>query len=159
MKHNLYKGLLSLAVALLISQPLIAQSGLITPVAPESPLGTRYAGKLAASDLKVDLKLTDLNIKNLNGQLAKLNHTLRNLEINLAPKIAVLDNRMVEVFGHLADNGEGNYNQNSSQPDPDANYVQASEKIKTMTKTYAADANDKLSISNQYGKVVVTRVS
>ena len=155
MKHNLYKGLLSIALALLISQPLLAQSEIITPVAPESPLGPQYAAKLAASDLKVDFKLADLKLKNLNCQLVKLNHTLTNLEVSLAPKLAVLDNRMEEVFGHIADHPEGNVNQNFSQPDVDGNYVQASEKVKTMSKTYAADANDKLSISNQYGKVVV----
>ena len=62
---------------------------------------------------------------------------------------------MEDVFGHIADDIEGNVNQSSNQPDVNANYVQASEKVKTMSKTYAADANDKLSISNQYGKVVV----
>ncbi|HUH32533.1 MAG TPA: hypothetical protein VLZ28_01190, partial [Daejeonella sp.] len=157
MKHNLFKGLLSLALTLLISQPILAQSGLITPVPPESPLGARFAGKLAASDLKIDFKLADLKIENINGQLAKLNNALTNLEVRVAPRIAILDRRMEEALGrHRADDPEdNNISQNVSQPDADGKYVQASEKVKTMSKTYAADANDKLSISNQYGKVVV----
>lgn len=153
MKHNLYKRLLSLALAFLISQPLFAQSKIVTPVAPGSPLGARYAGKLAASDIKVDFKVADLKIENLRSQLAKWNHELINLEVSLAPRIAALDSRIVEVFGHVADHPVDD--QISPQPDADPDYVQASEKVKTISKTYAADTNDKLSISNQYGKVVV----
>jgi hypothetical protein len=155
MKHNLYKSMLSIALALLISQPILAQSGETKPVKPELPAA--HKGKFIDSDIRIDLKLADLNLQNLDLQLAKLDRTLSGLEVKIAPKIALIENEIARAFEDIDVNVDVNNSQNFSQPDPesDKNYVQTAEKTKTISKTYTVDGKDKLSVNNQYGKVQV----
>ena len=156
MKHNLYKSMLGMALALLISQPIFAQSGDAKPVKPESPATPK--AKLADSDIRIDFKLADLNLKNIDLQLAGLDKTLAGLEVRIAPKIALIEKELVRAFEDFDVNVDVNIPQNFSQPDPesDKNYVQTAEKSKTLTKTYSVDAKDKLAINNQYGQVKVS---
>ena len=153
MKHNLfklYKGTLCMAIALLISQPLLAQPGHITPALPDSParkvVTPKLSDKFIHSDIKIDLKDIDV-------QLAKLDQTLSRLEVRLAPKIALFEKKMELAFENVAQEIQIINHTNDEQPD--ANYVQAAEKTRTQSKSYTVDANDKLAINNQYGKVII----
>jgi hypothetical protein len=154
MKHNLfklYKGIFSIALAVLLSQPLLAQSGSGTSapsVKPAPKAHVKFDRKFIESDIRVNLKKLDL-------QLANLDHTLSGLEVKLAPKIALFERNMERAFANVAEDFEIHVQPHFSQPNVDPNYVQAAEKTKTMTKSYSVDGNDKLAINNQYGKVVV----
>jgi len=153
MKHNLYKSMLSMAIVLLMSQPLLAQSGETKPVIPEIPAAPKT--KFIDSDICIEGKLADINLKNLDAKLAQLDKTLDGLEGKIAPKIALIENEIARAFEDI--DIRVTIPENFSQPDPesDKGYVQAAEKTKTLSKTYSVDSKDKLAISNQYGRVQV----
>lgn len=152
MKRNLYKSMLCMSLVMLISQPLLAQSGKLAPAIPVAP---KFAGKFVDSDIKIDLKLADL--KNIDFQLAKLDHALTNLEVQLAPKIAAFEKDIDQSFKNFDQNLKIVIPPNFSDPDPadSKGYVQASEKSKKISKTYSVNSKDKLSINNQYGQVSI----
>lgn len=155
MKRNLYKSMLYMALAMLISQPLLAQSGKLAPANPVSPVAPKLTGKFVDSDIKIDLKLADL--KNIEFQLAKLDNALSGLEVQLAPKLAAFEKELDHTFKNLDQNFKIVVQPNFADPDPADNkgYVQASEKSKKISKTYSVNAKDKLSINNQYGQVTI----
>lgn len=154
MKHNLYKSMFSMAIVLLVSQPILAQSGETKSAKPVSAGAPK--GKFIDSDIRIDFNLADLNLKNLDLQLDKLDKKLAGLEVRLAPKLAMIENNIERAFEDIDFDVQLNTSEDLSQPDPEADkYVQAAEKTKTLSKTYSVDAKDKLAINNQYGKVQV----
>jgi hypothetical protein len=82
--------------------------------------------------------MNDLKIS-LNDGLKELNSNLR----TLGPEIKGLDNYI-------------SVNINDGNLDEMVQQGSLSEKVKNYSKTYPMDANDRLNISNQFGKVVVS---
>lgn len=98
---------------------------------------------LAMGDLKTDLKL---NLKDLNTNLNLIGPDLKDLNTNLN----------IDLSG-LKDLGENiridSNNDEIENGGDDSGPIEV--KVKTYSKSYPADANDKLEITNKYGKVVV----
>ncbi|NEU09007.1 hypothetical protein GZH53_11845 [Flavihumibacter sp. R14] len=159
MKHNLFKGMLSLALVVLISQPILAQSGETKSLSP-APAAPKT--KVTDRDIHLDLKLPELNLTNINVQLARLDRTLSNIEVKVNPKIALVEKEITRVLEDINVNFNENtsLNENTSSniehPDPVFGDYQTVEKTKTISKTYSVDSKDKLAINNQYGKVQVS---
>lgn len=105
----------------------------------------------------IQLKVDDLS-KDLEKSLKEMSKSLSlslneitpsiNADINnLTKSITISVNTMVSP-DDADDNGDGNTVLNES--------TSGKEKIKNYTKTYSIDANDKIRLNNQYGKITVT---
>jgi hypothetical protein len=92
------------------------------------------------NDLKLNLDHVDLSA-NLSALTSDLNLQLRDLEMNSA------DN--------LNKDNESQSNNEEDELQSGQIEVNSAERIKTYSKSYSIDANDKLRIDNRYGRVVV----
>jgi hypothetical protein len=149
MKHKGYKNMMCLALGLLISMPLLAQSGVETPVKPGP------ANKLLNLNLRLDAVLADLKLENLDIKLAKLDNAVKDFEIRLVPHLEAIGKQMELQMHDFDPKINLNLNNNLHSDPADANYIQAAEKVKTLSKSYSVDSKVKLAINNQYGKVSV----
>jgi hypothetical protein len=143
---------LVIASLLLISTGLHAQK---TPKAPAPP--PKHERNVIVLDLPSE-KDMDAILDNVNIGLKNLDIGLKSLDKALKNKLAALGSIEIDLSG-LEDLpevdeidikiGPDSVRHNSGHQDIRA------EKIKKISKSYTVDANDKLSINNQYGKVVV----
>jgi hypothetical protein len=143
MKLKAYK-ILVLASLLFISLGLHAQN---KPAPPQPP---KHERKIVIPDF--------LNEKQLDVIIGNVNAGLKNLDRVLKNKLAVLESIEFD-FSELEDlpeideidieiSSESSHRKEKHQDTK-------AEKIKRISKSYPVDANDKLSINNQYGKVLV----
>lgn len=149
MRHKAYKSMLCMAFALLISMPLLAQSGTVAV----SPVDPKLAAKPLNLNLNLNAALADLRLDHLDLKLANLDNALKGFEIKIAPHLAAID-RLVDLQD-FAPNIDLNYNTHFQPDNGNDQYIQAAEKVKTLSKSYPVDAKDKLAINNQYGKVSI----
>lgn len=132
MKHKLYKLLLCAAIIVLFIKPGRAQEN-------TSRLDERIEN--------LDLQLEELAIKLDKKVFKKIEPALTDIHIKLADKLNDLDLNIPEPVIRLS--GFQNYG-------PQDNFTGViEEKSKTISKTYTVDANDKLDVNNQFGKVTV----
>jgi hypothetical protein len=149
MKLKIFKPALLSLVALLVIQPATFAQTMSLSVSTD-PV-----------DVSVKTNLSDPNIK---SQLKELGKTLKasikdvtkNLSVNLngvVPKIDVELNNLGEALnmdlGNIEINGDSSY---TNQWTDESHAI---EKIKNYSKTYSIDGNDRIKLSNQYGKIVV----
>jgi hypothetical protein len=145
--------MLCMAFALLSSMPLLAQSGIKSPAAPQEPMKARVAHKPLEINLDLNSALAELD--HLDGKLASLDAALKGFEIKLAPHLAAVDKLVDRQLQHFAEGMNLDDHANSGTAEERDRYVQTAEKVKTLSKSYPVDAKDKLAINNQYGKVTI----
>ncbi len=134
MKLKIYKSALYVAMLLFpLGQPAIAQGISDTS---EKQSGDRYEGNRSGFDRKLDMAMTsiDRGLKNLNQKL-----NLDKLENEFSQDVDQMVRSVTTGAGDLQD---GILQSGDVQ-----------EKIKTYSKSYPAEANDKLQIENKYGRV------
>jgi hypothetical protein len=133
-----YKPALFLTALLIISAPVLAQD---TLTAPDNNSCSKDL-KLLSIDLGINKHDLKLAMKDLNTSLKE---SLSGLNSNLhvwVPELKELSNTIsVSV--------------NDAVSDAMVESGNISEKVKNYSKTYPMDANDKLSIDNRYGNVIV----
>ena len=154
MKHKVYKSMLGLGLSMLFSMPLFAQSGIKSQKTRVSPAVADMHPDL---NFNFDLNIPDLKLQSIDGQLARLDHALEGLDMKIAPHIAGLEKQIALQLENIAPELD-NINLNDhyqAAADETKNYTETSEKTKTLSKSYAVGAKDKLAINNQYGKVII----
>jgi hypothetical protein len=156
MKHKVYKSMLCMALSLLTTMPLLAQSGIKRTAVPVGPVESKLRNKPLELNLNLNRVLADLKLENLDLKLAKLDDAMKDFEIKLVPHLAAIGKQVELQMRDFDPQVSVNFS-DGSQPDPgdDNNYSQTAEKVKTLSKSYQVDAKDKLAINNQYGKVSV----
>ena len=106
----------------------------------------KHSGSLVKlSGLKVDVDMHQLHIA-MNDLKIGLNEGLKDLNSNLSTLGP-------EIAGLVSDI---KVNINDDNLDEKAQRGDISEKVKNYSKSYPMDANDRLNISNQFGKVIVS---
>jgi hypothetical protein len=88
----------------------------------------------------------------LNSVVPEINMDLKeldNLDLDFNPKIKIKVGKN-NSYSLNSNDGDGN------DMDDSDNNQGSNEKTKTYTKTYTLDGNDKIKLSNQYGKITVT---
>ena len=155
MKRKVSNMLIGLSIALLFSGTLLAQHRphvvLTFPPAPAIQVYPKIS-KVCT----LEFKLPDLNIELANldlKSLAKIEINMDQFETELESNLAGLEEQIETGFDDAEFNSQLEYSQ-PSVTNADG-YSQASEKTKTISKSYPVDSKDKLSINNQYGKVLV----
>ena len=112
---------------------------------------TSVSGVKSTVKTKLLLAKIDSFSKSVDASLNNISITLQDKLNDLAPKIVTSINNLtanlnVEINDDSDDvKSNGNDNESGS----------IAEKIKTYTKSYSLDANDKIKLSNQYGKIIV----
>lgn len=157
MKFNKYIQLLFVAL-LLVSQSIFAQTPPLAPAKPEKPAKPVSPPALLIKPPKppkehtiklkehehllknLDIKLKDLNLKLKEDLTLKLNRDLKDLTIAKIPEFN---------FNHDFNFTPGSDTESQSQT------YNTVEKVKRVTKSYRVNNKNKLSIDNQYGKVVI----
>ncbi len=147
MKRKVFNIVLVLSL-LIFSANVVAQPVSTLKVAP----ATKHNVILA--DLgEMDNQL-ELHISNLEAKLSKLQQNNIHVNVNMKAIQSHLDAFIPDIDIEISDpEMEVIMTQSSVNKSDDDN--QAAEKTKTFSKTYSVDANDKLSVNNQYGKVLV----
>jgi hypothetical protein len=170
MKAKIFKpAFLALTALLTVSAAGFAQ---------EKPAVTTVQSNMFPDTLKFNgnafqLKMNDLNINlnfNLNNLVTKLNNIAPqiNLELNdlnlddVAPNVNIdlkgLDNLNFNL-NNIVPKIDLEFNDiEKSAPENDKNQAVSPkiEKIKNYSKSYPIDGNDRIKLSNQYGKIAVT---
>ncbi|MBC7743860.1 MAG: hypothetical protein H7096_02020 [Flavobacterium sp.] len=147
MKLKVYKTIIFIA-ALLFNQHLLAQD-LRPPLQEQS-------NKIKSEKRLNVLPEFNNELKGIYIKLPNIDLLLKNLEFNIEPVIAGLEQNLENVLSQIDFDIVVTDDQNLPDLNTDGkNYVQASEKVKNLSKSYSVDSKDKLAINNQYGKVVI----
>jgi hypothetical protein len=155
MKSKLYNSMVGCMLAILFAQSLFAQVIPAPPVPPVEPVIPQVF--LKDFNLKLeerDLKLKEKDLKLKEKDLKKLNRVMADISIKVADNFKGFDKKFEFKFDDKFTNDFSKADQKSGSGRDD-NYIQGAEKIKVISKTYSADSKDKLSVSNQYGKITV----
>jgi hypothetical protein len=122
--------------------------------------------KVDLNNLKIELKGLDtaqfgLSVKDLDNQI---NLNLNNLDLNLSASLnnitssVNLDNLNIRLADSIGSSFQNLNFSDTYTPEELKDKIakgEAAEKIKTFSKTYNVDGNDKLRIDNRFGKVTV----
>ncbi len=144
MKRKIFNLNLLLISLLILSQPGFAQ---------DTTYNQDFDGKALNKSLKnlnlnLNVSMKGLNVA-MNGVNKALNKSLKHLDKDINIVIP-------ELTANLSDlNTDLNLNLNDVNINISDDNRQVQEKVKTYSKSYPADGNDKLSISNKFGKVTV----
>ena len=147
MKLRVYKSIFYTSIIMLWSQFLIAQPKSLPPFGKElnAPV------KLRINDARSDFKINAIKL-----ELAKLQFLVKDMEVKIAPQIANIEKHLENAFADLDQHVVIIDGPDFPRRDRDIETdIQASEKVRTILKTYSVGSNDKLAINNQYGKVVI----
>ena len=147
MKLRVYKSIFYTLIIMLWSQFLIAQPKSLPPFVVE----LSAPDKPRTNDARSDVKINAIEL-----ELANLQFVVKDMGVKIAPRIASIEKHLEKAFADLdqhiviIDGPDFPHRDRDIKTD-----VQASEKIKTILKTYPVDSKDKLAINNQYGKVII----
>jgi hypothetical protein len=140
MKLKIFKSALFLIALLAIGRPVFAQD------TPEN-YGSD-SKKPSKSRKTLNLKL-DLNMKDFDVAMNNLSVDLHKSLNVLVPQItANIKDLVKDIDFNVSVDGDMDSNDENGSGGVD-------EKVKTYSKTYAVDANDKLEVTNKFGKVTV----
>ena len=179
MKSKIFKAALCVLIALsAINTPLFAQDSLAKPPkppkAPKAPKVRTFDGEAFNLDmqgidltLKMDMKELEKNLEKLNKIAPQIAMQLKGLDKNfnfkfdnIAPQFDFkFDNIAPKIYLNpegLENNFDLNFNYDNKTLKNKIESGEVKEKIKNYTKSYPVDANDKLKLSNKYGKITVT---
>lgn len=154
MKLRIYNPLqLTLLLLLATGNSIWAQT-VDDSVKTNSKTSSKHEKSLKLNNLKIDLDNLETEINtSINIITPKIELSLKNLgeEINLslaelAPKIEMSLKNLDNSF---------NFNFQTNCDSVDVGECTTKDKYKSYTKSYSLDANDKIKLSNQYGKIVV----
>jgi hypothetical protein len=101
----------------------------------------------------LNIKDLDLNMKSLNLAMNDLNKSLKSSLKDLDKGLSVIVPEISENFKELGKNLSINLDDVVVEKMVESGDIE--EKVKTYSKSYPADANDKLEINNKYGRVIV----
>ncbi|MDB5134531.1 MAG: hypothetical protein JWP37_1134 [Mucilaginibacter sp.] len=135
MKLKIFKPTLLLMALLAIGRPGFAQDTL------------NFDSK------SFSMKDLDLNMKSLNLAMNDLNKSLKLSLKDLDKGLSVIVPEISENFKELGKNLSINLDDVVVEKMVESGDIE--EKVKTYSKSYPADANDKLEINNKYGRVIV----
>ncbi|MBC8054088.1 MAG: hypothetical protein H7Y13_13565 [Sphingobacteriaceae bacterium] len=138
MQYKVYSKMV-FAFLFILSQITLAQEPPVPPV--PSPAEKPNVPK-ALNQTELDVRLSELNTK-LSDLSARINN-----EVNVRLDAALKDLGDLEDFKSLSF-------PNRQQPENFAMSGNLVEKVKRISKSYPVDGKDKLSIANQFGKVVI----
>jgi hypothetical protein len=138
MMSKIYKPILFLAALLVISAPVLAQDTITAPDNNSSGKNLRL--------LNIDL---GINKRDLNSAMNDLNRSLKDGLKDLNSNLHIWAPKLKELSSDIS------VNINDNIPDITITDGNISEKVKNYSKSYPMDGNDKLSIDNRYGNVVI----
>ena len=143
MKLRAYKPVLILTALLAITRPVVAQDTTVMSDKQESENDSRDFNKkvegIVKMSIETGMKQLSLAMNDLN---LNLNENLRGLNNIVAPHVRDIGNDI-----RLSINNE--------LTDQLVNSGAVSEKVKSYTKSYPMDANDKLHIDNKFGRISI----
>ncbi len=154
MKLKIFNSLwLTLLLMFVLGNSIWAQT-VDDSVKNNSKVQGKQEKSIKLNNLKIDFDNLEAEINaNINLIIPKIELSLKNLDeqINLnlkdiGPKIELSLQNLDNSF---------NFNFQTDCDSVDAAECIAKDKFKTYSKTYSLDANDKIKLSNQYGKIVV----
>ena len=143
MKLKIYKPVLFIAAMLILVKTGFAQDG------PDTAGTNVYDSKAFNKSMKVKVKTKNLELA-LDNLGNDLNASINGMHLE---KLGSIISSNVNNIVHSV-----NVSINDTDGDGDIMSVQsgnAEEKIKTYSKSYSVDANDRLEISNKYGRINV----
>lgn len=146
MKLKIYNPGLLLMALLAFAQPGFAQD--TTDKNDFDGKALNKSMKLLNLNLNLNMKSVNLAMNDLNKDL---NKSLRELNKDLNITIPEITSNLNDLNTDM----HINLNLNNATLEKKIENGEVQEKVKTYSKSYPADANDKLSISNKYGKVIV----
>ena len=135
MKLKIFKTAAYLLALLAVSAPVLAQENSTAPDAPDGSKSCKKTIKLLNLKLNVNMKPLEVAMNNLD----------KSLEI-VGPQI---NNALKSIGQNISISTDDSYTDESDY----SGNIQ--EKVKSYSKTYAMDGNDRLEISNKFGKVTV----
>lgn len=151
MKPKVFKPALFILALLAICGPVFAQD---TAVKATGKKNNKSANKADHKSIKLLSLNLDLNLDNLDI-------AMDNLSTNLQANLKDLDENL-QIIGPQISANLQDIGRNISISVNDDEHIETliqngdvNEKVKTYSKSYAVDANDKLEISNKYGRVTV----
>ncbi len=159
MKPKIFKSALLVVVALFamhtagIAQDAPAAAPPKPPVAPKALNFDNFQLNMDGFDLnlKMDMKTLEKNLQQLSTIAPKIELELKGMDKSFNFN---LDNIAPKIDLHLDRDLNFNYDGKSLKEKIASGEIK--EKIKNYSKSYPVDANDKLKLSNQYGKINVT---
>ncbi|HTE01802.1 MAG TPA: hypothetical protein VK668_21080 [Mucilaginibacter sp.] len=159
MKPKIFKPVLFIIALLAVSHIGFAQESQRKSVNKSHKAEIKAAHKKEKKDLKlnlsIDLKDLDLAMNDLNVDLhTSLNELNKSLNI-IVPKVSVNLQNLVNNINLSINDDDIELSDNSSTDNSSSANGGTDERIKSYSKSYAMDANDKLEISNKFGRVVV----
>jgi hypothetical protein len=150
MKAKIYKPVLFAMVLLAVHTAGFAQN--VSVSVNTQPVSVSVKTKINEKDLQ--LKIDDLT-RSINDNLKDLSKNL-SLSINeIAPKVSATLGKL-DLNVDLGDLGNYAYSYSDKDSAAVIENGRIAEKTKSYSKSYPIDANDKIKISNQYGKITVT---
>ena len=146
MKAKIFKTLL-LAIILTGASNAFAQDVTVSANTSTSVTGVKSVVK---TKLLTQAKI-DSFTKNLDVRINNFSVNLQDKLNDLAPKIITSINNLTATV-NVEVNEDGDDLKSTGSDDENRS---PAEKIKSYTKSYSLDANDKIKLSNQYGKIIV----
>jgi hypothetical protein len=147
MKVKIYKTKLTVLLALLMVGTSVFAQDISVSVNTDHQDVVSVKAKVKTKELKRKL---DAFSKNLEASLNNMSASLSNEVENIAPRIVSGVTNMVSNINVEVNTDGGNYDYSLS--DENGN---KSEKFKTYSKSYPIDGNDRIKLSNEYGKIAV----
>ncbi|MEO6849908.1 MAG: hypothetical protein ABI203_05460 [Mucilaginibacter sp.] len=155
MKPKIFKPAFLLVALLALSTYTFAQDSLATRGEAKVLKSHKKAAykHLKNADLKLDLDMQPLELAmdkldiDLNSSLRDLNKTLNKSLSIIGPEISLSVNDVIKDIKITTDDNDNTGTKSWNG--------KSEEKVKNYSKSYPFDANDKLAISNKYGKVIV----
>lgn len=136
MKHNRFKKALLFAITLLFIEAASGQ---------QAEKNNQKNSKITIDLKNIEIDITDA-FRTMALELKKIDFEKIGVAVESAGRDLGREIGKIEVV--VTD-------RNSEDPEQPAELVGTAEKSRMITRTYAVDRNDKLSINNQYGKVAV----
>jgi len=161
MKLKIFKpALLVVTMALLVNTIVYAQNKPVVPPPPPAPTGMPkfddgdFHLKIDTLDIKLNLHLKTLekNLEKLNEIGPQIAMNFKKLDKNFNFNVDIVPK--IDLQLNYVDKFDFNFDDNGLKKKIERGQVQ--EKIKTYSKSYPIDANDKLKLANQFGKITVT---
>lgn len=157
MRVKVFKATLVLTAALFGIAAGFAQQAPKVPVLPQGPKQDDKVPELnlnnLGTDLNLDLKNAGITLNNIAPNvIVSGNGPNRSLCVNLSPKINI---QLNDLNLDLNDSEPQINLELNDQNTSEANSSVKSVKFKTYSKSYPIDGNDKIKLSNQYGRITV----
>lgn len=153
MRAAIYRPLVLLAVCLLLAGWAWAQDISISVDSSGSPGVSVNASVHTHGIRRKAERLSRKLRKDIDNMSVTLSAQLRDIGPQIASDVTELATNLATNIKVDVNTGGGSYNYSYSSPDDAGRY--SNEKYKSYSKSYPLDANDKIRLSNQFGRISV----